>query len=1426
MLGGGWTCSYDHTLNIDSSGNVLYRDGNGRRNIYRPNGNDFTTPPGRRSTLHLVNGLYELHRPDGATLHFNSNGLLSSLVDRRERTMRYLYDENNRLTRVVSPHGREIEFQYVDGRVETIVHPDGNETTLEYAGAGANAPLAKITDPLGKSIEYAYDADGRIRKETLKNGATYYARYTTTTRQLLDVNSNAFVQLVCTSGFPDGSLALLQEDDVTYTDGRDNDWLIRRDKYGHIVRVTAPNGGPSRQYFWGDSTSGYRYNRIYRILDELENESTWDYDANGNVISFTDAADNVTSNAYEHESLAQFRTSQRRPEDRLWSYDYDSNGDLLEIVDPLEDVGGDQTITYTYETWDENTGTSGYGPLPGRIKTITKTDRSGIVRAYAYSPKGHITRITVNPGGIELTTDFEYDAMGRVTRQTVHRGDQDVLTHWSYDPLGRMLTESVDSNGLALETTYAYDDYGNLTRLTDPRGIETALEFDHRNRLREITADDGGVQPTTMSWTLDGNGNIRTSSDPNGHITRYFYNDRDALVKVRDAEDFVTAITRDARNLPTEVRRWFDVGSNGTAAESRTVNIYYDSLRRVTKRAVGKNVSGLPDFDVTSNSFVYERPSGGCGCSATPGVSLPHKLTDPAGKITYLHYDELNRVSKVVRKVNDAEDDGGDSDDAVTTYSYDAGGLLTKTIYPENEEVQFGYDDAGRRTQITVKNPGDGDLVTTWAYDGADNVVSAALANKNTFALAYDGANRLVEASDKIGLIESVAYDANGNVLTSLDGNSNGWRFEYDTLDRLTKVFDPLRNQQTAYLTFAYDAAGNRTSMTDALGIVTSYVYDDVNRLTRMIEDVNGGGVNTDYAYNGLGLLKSLADADENATTYDYDPAARVTRATYPDSGIGTNSVTYVYDLANSAIKRTDQNGITATTRFNDLRQLVSRVFRNESQDVLLNEQYRYDRSSRLLSAINAQAKVFNAYDAVGRIIETQQHHVWPGGSSNGFTTTIAYDVDSNSTRTIHYPEERTVVETVDYRGRMVGVNGGSGIGGTWTFDAGNRRTGAALANFFKSGFSYDANDRLTDISHYHSAPPFPMPIVHYAVEYGYDEVGNRTSTRNLGREDHSQRYRYDDLNRLTMFRRGTMNTQNNNVLPANGLVDSIKANEEWWYQDDRSNWYDYWKQVGGPSADWYEETRAHNGANEVGDIERYLGVSTLPTLTPVFDANGNLTLDPLAPNVGASVPDGQRYEYDPANRLTRTRRTNDIDTNGDDERLLDIGYDALGRRIESDEYIDTDGVPLADPQFTLHVYVGLAAIEEYAVTTNGAGGYNTALLREFVWGERFPEPVAMIDHTDLGEIPSNGTPEVLHYLHDVLGSVVALTNTNGQRARQSHPGQPLRQPLPMDRPTPRRHDRPVPLLGPDVQPAPRAVVAAGSRRLHRRRQSLRVRSK
>ncbi|HWL92724.1 MAG TPA: RHS repeat-associated core domain-containing protein, partial [Phycisphaerae bacterium] len=55
-------------------------------------------------------------------------------------------------------------------------------------------------------------------------------------------------------------------------------------------------------------------------------------------------------------------------------------------------------------------------------------------------------------------------------------------------------------------------------------------------------------------------------------------------------------------------------------------------------------------------------------------------------------------------------------------------------------------------------------------------------------------------------------------------------------------------------------------------------------------------------------------------------------------------------------------------------------------------------------------------------------------------------------------------------------------------------------------------------------------------------------------------------------------------------------------------------------------------------------------------------------------------------------------------------------------------------------------------------------LAREFIWGARFPEPVAMVDHVGaMVPVGTNGPSWTYHYVHDALGSVVGLTGASGE---------------------------------------------------------------
>ena len=142
------------------------------------------------------------------------------------------------------------------------------------------------------------------------------------------------------------------------------------------------------------------------------------------------------------------------------------------------------------------------------------------------------------------------------------------------------------------------------------------------------------------------------------------------------------------------------------------------------------------------------------------------------------------------------------------------------------------------------------------------------------------------------------------------------------------------------------------------------------------------------------------------------------------------------------------------------------------------------------------------------------------------------------------------------------------------------------------------------------------------------------------------------------------------------------------------------------------------------------------------------------------ALPEPRRYVYDEENRLTAV-------TDIDDVALFEIDYDALGRRIETRDYgDDSDPCDLGDTMVTTrHAYAGLNAIEEYVWCDDNEDEATAPsewlLAREFLWGDRFPEPLMMVDHTDAGEMTAAEGAEVLHYVRDALGSVVGLVDAD-----------------------------------------------------------------
>ncbi len=156
----------------------------------------------------------------------------------------------------------------------------------------------------------------------------------------------------------------------------------------------------------------------------------------------------------------------------------------------------------------------------------------------------------------------------------------------------------------------------------------------------------------------------------------------------------------------------------------------------------------------------------------------------------------------------------------------------------------------------------------------------------------------------------------------------------------------------------------------------------------------------------------------------------------------------------------------------------------------------------------------------------------------------------------------------------------------------------------------------------------------------------------------------------------------------------------------------------------------------------------------------------------GTQMP-AQKYVYDAENRLTAVTTT-------DDTPLLELRYDAIGRRVLTIDHVGlgdpcgTSGGSAILPIWTRHVYSGIQVVAEYQACGLSSGGQTPAtgwtLAREFIWGDRFPEPIALIDWTDAGDVAA-GTAETLHYVHDPLGNVVGLSDAGNMAATPPVPG-------------------------------------------------------
>jgi len=875
---------------------------------------------------------------------------------------------------------------------------------------------------------------------------------------------------------------------------------------------------------------------------------------------------------------------------------------------------------------------------------------------------------------------------------------------------------------------------GHLTAEQDlagahaPTPYKTSLTYNASGQLSTITDPSGRVY--TLTWA---SGHITQLKDSAGRTVSYAYDAANDLTDVLGVgttrspsvlnDDHMVFAYNTTTHLMTSMRTPNNYGGAATAVTAMT----YDSSERVLTQtdAVGR---------VTTFNY---------GPSTTPSLTAGQTLvTDPSG-----------------HKILDTYANGLLTSET-KGYGTTAAGTWSYTYDPVSLGVSTASDPAGN--------------LSTFSYDDHGNKTSSSDADGRTTNYAYDNAGDLIETVDPTGVATVNVYDQAGHITTG-SGTTNNGTFTWGDLTSSTVT---LANNIVESVTGNFGAAPTRT---------TNYYYDDAAHPADRTRVVSPNSNTTTATYDSAGDLASSSDPLGHKTLSGYDTARGWLTSTVAPSGTAggvsttcvppaTGCTTYAHDLYGHTTVTTDPLGHTVKATFDADGNKTSATDGNGNGNVT---KYSFDQAdqqtivtradnSTITTAYNGDGTTTTVKDAAGAITQyaydAQGRRITATNPDNRVATT-GYDAAGHITSSTD-PAAATTTNTIDPAGQVTAISYSDGVTSNVTsisYDADGRRL-SMTDGTGTSNWSYDTFGEVTSSVNGSRA----------TVGYGYDSDGNPTSIT------------YPDASVVT-----------NGYNSADQLVtvtDAASNKTAFGYNADGAN-----TTTAYPNGDTV--TTGYNTADQQTGITLQQGATTLGALsfgrdsagqvttrTPSGQLTGTTQTYSYTPLQQVKTDSTGSYGYDPANNPTATPgATQKFDTAG---QLCWTSTTTSANACTSTPAGATSYTFNADGQRTATTPgTGTASSYAYnqaselttATTSAGSGAYaydGTGLrasktasgtTTRFAWGRASGANVLFSDSTTdyiygpgglpLEQVGSSGSS---YYVHDQLGSTVALTNSSG----------------------------------------------------------------
>jgi RHS repeat-associated protein len=736
IFGLGWTTSWQTSLSVDGSGDVTIDTGGALGFFVKQANGTYLDINAEYGTLTQSGGIFTFTSTSGIQDVFQANGLLSYEQDTNGNRIALGYNDLNQI----------VSLSY--SNAADPLEPS-EELTLAYNSQGF---VSQVADGTGDVWTYAYDSAGHLLVVTAPGNLTTGYTYGTGSNP---ETANALLSIAN----PDGS-----QQDFTY------------DSQGRLSNTSANGGSESVTYSYlsegevtatdaaGDKTTVW-YNELgvaSRIESPLGGITTYQYDNNGNLISYTDAGGDT------------------------YQYSYDQNGNLTKTVNPLG-----QTVQMTHNSLsdltsitdaDNNMTQYSYNSA-GNLLGITYPD--GTSQTFTYDPLGNMTE-TIEQNGDPV--NYQYNSDGLVTEESFADGTGETFT---YDAHGNVLTaETFDSSGnLTGTTTLTYNAANELTSINYPGGLSLAFTYNSAGQ-RTQSVDQSGF---TVNYSYNSLGQLSELTDGSGDlIVQYTYNNLGQIVEKQNGNGTYTTYAYDADgNLTNEVNC---VNSTGTTINS-SFTYTYNVLDEMTS---------MTDASGNTTSYSYD------ATGQLTGITLPG-----GGTITYVYNAAGDRTEVI--------DNGqtttytSNSDNEITTvgsatYTYDPNGNLASAT-DSSGTTTYTYNDLNQLVSIT--NP-DGS-VESFQYSPLGFMVGTSITSNGTtsqtnYLVDPSGLGNVVASYTGTGsLIANYVY---GLGLVSTTGPSGTGYYDFDASGNTVGITGSKGNYVNHY---SYLPFGETTTISAAL---------------------------------------------------------------------------------------------------------------------------------------------------------------------------------------------------------------------------------------------------------------------------------------------------------------------------------------------------------------------------------------------------------------------------------------------------------------------------------------------------------------------------------------------------------------------------------------------------------------------------------